>query len=261
LSSVQPSVQSSLEGQILTITLNRPGRLNAVSSGLYEGIIDAFDQSSTDPGVRAVVMTGSGRAFCVGADLKAHGDGNRTPEQIAAYVQLGQDVCERIQTASVPVIAAVHGYALGAGAEMATSADFLVMAEDAQMGFPEVSIGTFIGGGVTHRLPRLVGLRRASELLIQGDRFTGRQAAEWGLANFSVPSGEALTAALSLAQRLVSNAPRSMGLVKEALNRDDSLATALTSEAANLLAVMQTQDWAEGVAAFAERRAPTFVGR
>ncbi|WP_182345926.1 enoyl-CoA hydratase/isomerase family protein [Tomitella gaofuii] len=254
-------VLTTLDGAVQTVAFNRPERLNAVSEELYEQAISALRAADEDPSVRAVVLTGEGRAFCVGADLKAHGAGGRTPERQRYYTDLGQRVCELIQTMSTPVIAAVAGYALGAGAEMAVSADFLVMAEDAKMGFPEVSIGTYVGGGVTHRLPRLVGLRRATDLLILGDRFTGVQAAEWGLAHAAVSAGELTAAAHELAARLAAKAPLSLAKMKAALFRDDDIETALLDEPRQLVELMGTRDWAEGVAAFAEKRDPVFEGR
>lgn len=248
-------------GAVQRLILNRPERLNAVSAELYRLLLDRLAEADADPDVRAVVLTGAGRAFCVGADQKAHGAGTRTPEQRAEYVRLAWQVCERIQTMATPVVAAVRGYALGAGAEMATSADFLLMAEDAQMGFPEVSIGTFVGGGVTRRLPRLVGLRQAGELLMLGERFTGVRAAEWGLAHAAVSAERLDEEAAALAGKLAGKAPISMARMKAALYREDPMTDVLRAEADDLLEIMETEDWAEGVAAFADRRDPVFRGK
>jgi enoyl-CoA hydratase len=248
-------------GPVVRLVLNRPDRLNAVSEALYERLLEELHRAAADPDVRVVVLAGAGRAFCAGADQRTHGAGTRTRDQQARYVELGWRVCERIQRCQVPVIAAVHGYALGAGAEIATSADFLVMAEDAQMGFPEVSIGTYVGGGVTRRLPGLVGLRRATELLMLGERFTGRQAADWGLAYRAVPAATLEAAVADLAEQLAAKAPLSVARLKAALVSEAPYDEVLRSEAADLLAIMGTADWAEGVAAFRERRTPSFEGR
>jgi enoyl-CoA hydratase/carnithine racemase len=256
-----PPVVVTTSGRSRTLALNRPDRLNAVSEELYETAIAELVAADADPDVRAVILTGTGRAFCVGADLKAHKSGTRSRDDQAHYLDLGQRVCEQIQTMDTPVVAAVNGYALGAGAEMAVSADFLVIAEDAQMGFPEISIGTFIGGGVSHRLPRLVGLRRATEMLLLGERFTGRQAYDWGLAHSAVPAATLLDAAHALAESLAAKAPLSLARMKAALRRNDPLDVVLKTEPQELLELMATRDWAEGVAAFAERRAPVFEGR
>lgn len=255
------TVVVTTSGRTRTLAFNRPERLNAVSEELYETAIDELVAADADPDVRAVVLTGTGRAFCVGADLKAHKSGTRSRAEQANYLDLGQRVCAQIQSMATPVVAAVNGYALGAGAEMAVSADFLVIADDAQMGFPEVSIGTFVGGGVTHRLPRLVGLRRATEMLILGERFTGQQAYDWGLAYAAVPAASLLDSAHALADSLAAKAPLSLARMKAALRRNDSLDVVFETEPQELLELMATHDWAEGVAAFAERRAPVFEGK
>ena len=256
-------------GSTEVVTLNRPERLNAVDEELYRCLLDVLERADADPDVRAVILTGAGRAFCVGADLKAHRSGARGEAERAEYVALGQQVCAQVQTMDTPVIAAVHGYALGAGAELAVSADFLVMSDTAQIGFPEVSIGTFVGGAITHRLPRLVGLRRATELLFLGERLTGTRAVEWGLAHSAVTDGailaqpqtRCLTAAHELARSLGTKAPISLALMKASLRQTGTCEAALAAEAAALLEVMKTDDWAEGVAAFAQRRPPVFTGR
>ena len=244
---------------VVRLVLARPERLNAVSEELYRRLLEELSRADAGSDVRVIVLAGEGRAFCVGADLKAHAEG-RTSAQQAEYVELGWRVCEAIQRSSKPVIAAVHGYALGAGAEMATSADFLVMAEDAQMGFPEISIGTYVGGGVTRRLPRLVGLRRATELLMLGERFTGTDAVAWGLAHLAVPADKLDAAVSDLAQRLAAKAPLSLARLKAALQSEAPFDEVLRTEAADLLAIMRTADWAEGVRAFRDRRTPSFKG-
>lgn len=255
------AVLAERNDRVLRLVLNRPERLNAVNEQLYAELLQWLHAADLDPDVRVVVLMGSGRAFCVGADLKAHESRSRTPEQTAEYVELAWQVCAQIQRMSTPVVAAVQGYALGAGAELATSTDFLIMAEDAQMGFPEVSIGTFVGGGVTRRLPRLVGLGKATDLLILGERFSGAQAAAWGLAYAAVPGNELSAAASELASKLAAKAPISLAKMKAALSSEESFAAVLTTEARDLIEVMGTEDWAEGVAAFAERRTPIFHGK
>jgi enoyl-CoA hydratase len=251
---------TSREAGVLRLTLNRPDRLNAVSEAMYAGLLDELAAADENADVRCVVLSGAGRAFCVGADLKEHGAGRRDESARERYVQLGQDVCARIQTIGKPVIAAVHGYAVGAGAEMAVAADFLLIAEDARLRFPEISIGTFIGGGVSDRLPRVVGLRRATALLMSGDWFTGAEAEAWGLANSAPAADELRDAVDSLATSLTAKAPLSVRALKRRLADPQVLQDALDAEADALLGVMRSRDWAEGVAAFAEKRAPNFTG-
>ena len=182
----------AVEQQVAEIHFNRPHRLNAVVEQFYTELLAALSLAERDSAIRAVILTGAGRAFCVGADLKEHGAGQRTAHQRRQYLQLGNDVCEKIFRLSKPVVAAVNGYALGAGAEMAVSCDFVLMAESAQIGFPEVSIGTSVGGGVTQILPRLVGLNKARELLFLGTRIDGAEAQRIGLATQVHPDAELL---------------------------------------------------------------------
>lgn len=254
------TVLTRRDSGVMTLTMNRPDRLNAVNEDMYRSLISVLQAADSDPSVRVIVLAGAGRAFCVGADLKAHSAGERNSTDRSEYVDLGQRVCEQIQVMDKPVIAAVHGYALGAGAEMAISADFFIMGAGAKIGFPEISIGTFVGGGVTHRLPRLIGLRRATEVLIFGEQFSGEQAFEWGLASAVVDNDLVFDEASRWAQQLETKAPISMAKLKSQLRHDVSLKEALANEAAELLAIMNTQDWAEGIAAFAARRTPIFRG-
>jgi enoyl-CoA hydratase len=255
-------VLTDRDGAIVTLSLNNPERLNAVSEELYQRLEHELAAVAVDGAVRAVVLRGSGRAFCAGADLKRHADTPRTATERREYVWLGQRVCQRLQQLRQPVIAGVHGYALGAGAELALSCDFVVMAEDARMGFPEVSIGTYVGGGVTKRLPALVGLARAKELLLLGERFTGRQAHAWGLVHEAVAEDELWTRVERLAAHLAAKAPLPAARAKRDLERwsTRSAADALAAEADGLLACMESSDWTEGVAAFREKRTPTFIG-
>jgi enoyl-CoA hydratase len=256
-----PTILRTSHERVTVLSLNRPDRLNAVSEQLYHTLHTALVELDDDPDVRAVVLTGRGRAFCVGADLKAHRQGTRNSLERAEYVRLAQQVCRQIQTMSTPVVAAVNGYALGAGAEMAASADFLVAAEEAILGFPEVSIGSFVGGAVTQRLPHLIGLRKATELLLLGERFTGKQALDWGLAYAAVPADQLLDTSIALAQTLAAKAPLSLAQLKTALRQSVNLDEILQNEADVLLTIMNTEDWAEGVAAFAQHRLPMFSGR
>jgi enoyl-CoA hydratase len=256
-----PEVLTERSGHVVRVVLNRPERLNAVSEIMYLQLIDALDAAEADPDVRCVILSGAGRAFCVGADLKEHRRGQRDDTAKARYIQFGQDAAARIQTVRVPVVAAVNGYAVGAGAEMAVAADFLVISAQARLRFPEASIGTFVGGGVSQRLPRLVGVRRATQLLVLGDWFTGTDALSWGLAD-EAPAEEDFSARVNdLAQQIATKAPLSVAALKKCLFANATLETALRTEADNLLRVMDTEDWAEGIAAFAEKRSPSFLGR
>ncbi len=247
---------------IALLTFNRPDRLNAVSRAMYLAIKDAFDDIAGDARVRAVVLTGAGRAFSVGADLKSHGSSVLTDSDRRAYVEAGQQTSRLIQNSRPPVVAAVNGHAIGAGLEMALASDFMVVADEAKLRFPEISLGTFVGGGTIYTLTQRVGLAKAKELILLGEFFTGAEAVEFGLANRSAPEALVLPQALDIAERLAAKAPISIRLAKRLLNRAGSLdaETALELEAEALITCMRTKDWEEGIKAFAEAREPRFTG-
>ena len=247
---------------IAEIRLNRPQRLNAVTQQLYEELNSALGRAEADGDVRVVLLAGEGRAFCVGADLKEHKAG-RTAYDRRQYLHGEQIVCKRLMQLSKPVVAAVNGFALGAGAEMAIASDFVLMAASAQIGLPEISIGTFLGGGVTYLLPRLVGLAKARELVFLGERINGEEAVRIGLANRVLPDEGFLDAAREFARKIASKAPLSMQLAKKQLNTaaENTLDAALTAELEGMMFVGTTEDWQEGIDAFAEKRSPIFKGR
>ncbi|WP_355662281.1 enoyl-CoA hydratase/isomerase family protein [Halomonas salifodinae] len=247
---------------VMVIRFNRPHRLNAVVEPLYRELLAALAEAERDPDVRAVVLSGEGRAFCVGADMKEHGAASRTLHQRREYLQLGNDVCEAILRSPLPVVAAVNGYALGAGAEMAVACDFIVMSEEAQIGFPEVSIGTCVGGGVSQLLPQLVGLGQARRLLYTGVRIDGLEAARLGLASQAVPAEALMDEALGLADTLSRQAPISLAMLKRLVNQGshESLESQLQQELDAVFRCSTTADWQEGVDAFAEKRSPNFKG-
>lgn len=245
------------------IRFNRPHRLNAVVEKFYSELLEAIAEAEADNDIRAILLTGEGRAFCVGADMKEHGAGERTQYQRRQYLQLGNDVCEAIFRSAKPVVAAINGYALGAGAEMASSCDFIIMAESAKIGFPEVSIGTCVGGGVTQFLPRLVGLAKARELIFFGTKIDGAEALAIGLATRSVPDERLQEEADAFISELATKAPISMRFVKKLLNNASyaDLDAQLQHELDGVFTCTTTSDWQEGVNAFAEKRSPDFKGQ
>ena len=246
---------------IAEIRLNRPHRLNAVVQELYSELDEALNLAETNRDARVVLLTGEGRAFSVGADLKDHKAG-RTAFDRREYLRGEQVVCRRLMLLRKPVVAAVNGFALGAGAEMAIASDFVIMAKSAELGFPEIGIGSFLGGGITYLLPRLVGLAKARELVFLGERIDGDEAVRIGLACRSYPDEGFLDQARAFALELAGKAPFSMQLAKEQLNlaAERTLDGALVAELEGMMFCSTTKDWQEGVDAFADKRPPVFRG-
>lgn len=251
----------SIENGVAEIRFNRPHRLNAVVAEFYTEVLDALSQAEHDDDVRTIVLTGEGRAFCVGADLKEHKKGERTELEKLEYLNLGNDVCQRIYEHPKVVIAAINGFALGAGCEMSVSTDFILMKDTAQIGSPEISIGTFVGGAVTEILPRIIGLAKTRELIFTGRRIDGVEAHSIGLATRVFSEEEFDAGVKEFAELIGSKAPVSMRFAKQHLNdMHQDYKSRLTTEIAALRACMLTQDWQEGVDAFAEKRKPVFKG-
>ena len=224
-------VEYELADSVAWIHLNRPERLNAVVPELTAALVAAFGRAGTD-GARVIVLAGSGRAFCSGHDLKE----KLPPETMLATrlrVEQIQDVTRAIRRFPGPVIAAVHGYALGAGCEFALGCDLVVAAEDAQFGFPEVSVGLSVTGGISRLLPLLAGPVRAKELLLLGERFGAARALDWGLVNRVAAAGGHEQAAAEIAARLRDQPARALALAKQALDRgaESALEEAMATEA------------------------------
>ena len=259
------------DGATGIIRLNRPERMNAVIEQMYLDLQTVLDEIRNNESVRAVILTGSvwkrvdgeKQAFCAGADLKKHSSADRTPWQRREYIFLANATTRLIYEFPKPVIVAVNGPARGAGTEMALNGDFLFMADTATIGFPETGLGTFVGGGVTYHLTKVVGMMKARELIYTGKILNGPEAVELGLALKSVPVDQLMPEALALAKELAEKAPISIGfakkLIQQAPHRD--LETVLLAESEAILACMNTEDWHEGIASFADKRKPKFRGR
>lgn len=259
--AVEYPVGYEFEDSIAWVTLERPDRLNAVTPAMYEGIEASLARAEED-GARVVVLRGEGRAFSVGADLKEHDARDRTAAERREYAWRAQEACRTVQDHPQPVVAAVHGYAIGAGAELALSADFIYIDETAEMRFPEVALGTYVGGGVTYTLSRRVGQAKAKELVLSAATLTGTEAADIGVASEAIPSDDFDDAVTEHVERLASHAPISMRLAKERFDSDETdRESTLVKEVEALLTCMESDDWLEGVEAFAEDRDPEFRGQ
>lgn len=253
------------------IRLNRPERMNAVIEEMYLELQEVLKIAGSDSGVRSLVITGSvlkkddteKQAFCAGADLKKHSTGERTHAAKRAYIMLAHETTRRIHEFPKPVIAAVNGPAMGAGAEMAMNCDFLFMAEEAYMAFPETGLATFVGGGVTKILPRIVGTAKAKELIYTGRRVKGKEALEMGLALKCYPVDNLMKEACAFAAVLASKGPVSMRFAKRGIHEAErlDLETVLRLEAESILSCMDTEDWHEGVRSFSEKRSPVYKGK
>jgi enoyl-CoA hydratase/carnithine racemase len=201
------------------VTLNRPQRLNAINPALLEDLIAAVQQADRDPAIRAIVLTGAGRAFCAGDDLKEFESQARDASGARAYIERIQDVTRAIVLGDTPVVGAIRGWAVGGGLEWTINCDFAIAAEDARFFFPETSLGVFVTGGVTELLPRLVGLQRARELIMLGERFDARQAQEWGLVWKVVPEADLLPTAIATARRIAALPPGPVKALRRILAR------------------------------------------
>jgi enoyl-CoA hydratase len=248
---------------IAYVRLNRPHRLNAMVPRLMQDLHEALRTAGDDAAVRVIILSGEGRAFCAGDDLKESAQEHMDAGQVREFVDAIQRVTVDIRSMAKPVIGAIHGYAVGGGSELALSCDLVVAAEDAKFGFPETGVGLFVGGGVTHLLPRAIGLARAKELILTGELFDGRTAERLGLANRAVPVDQVLPVAEALARTIMTKAPIPVALTKVALEAgvQTDLATAIALEATSIVACFLTEDAREGARAFVEKRRPRYEGR
>jgi enoyl-CoA hydratase len=248
------------DGGIARITLNRPDRLNAISPELLEDLDHACAAVEDDPTVRVVTLTAAGRAFCAGADLRAVKELSPDARRWDAFMSLWHRVFDRIETLPVPVIAGVHGLALAGGLELVLVADLVVADEGARLGDQHANFGLVAGGGGSQRLPRLIGARRAKELMLLGGWLGAAEALGWGLVNRVVPSGTVTGAVEDMATTLAAGSASANRTVKALVNRafDTELAEGLALERRLVAAHMRSADAAEGLRAFAEKRKPVF---
>ena len=244
------------------LTLNRPEKMNALSHELTVELKKALDAIEEDKNLRALVITGAGvKAFVAGADINELVDRDALLGREVSRFR--QELFSRIENLAIPVIAAVNGYALGGGLELALACNIRIAAESAKFGAPEVKLGIIPGDGGTQRLPRLVGLGRAMEMILTGDFVDAREAFRIGLANAVVPDGELMETAMALAQKIASRPPLAVKYAKEAVNRSqegDAVSGYALESYLHALSCT-TEDKKEGVAAFLEKRKGQFQGK
>jgi enoyl-CoA hydratase len=246
--------------RIATITVNRPDKLNALNERVIEELGAAIDQARASFDVAGVILTGAGRAFVAGADIsELDGHGAISAKALA---QRGQEVFHRFETSPKPTIAAVNGFALGGGCELAMACHVRIASDAAKFGQPEVKLGLLPGYGGTQRLPRLVGKGRALQLLLTGEMIDAHEALRIGLVNRVVAGADLMGAATAMLSAMIANGPLAIAHVIEAVNAgyDLPLSDALTLEATAFGLLAATDDKREGTRAFLEKRAAKFTG-
>jgi enoyl-CoA hydratase len=244
-------------GRVLLITINRPDQRNAVNAAVSHGIAAALDELDADPGLSVGVLTGAGKGFCAGMDLKAFVAGERPHVEGRGFAGITQRSAEK------PLIAAIEGFAVAGGLEVALACDLLVAARGARLGVPEVKRSLVAAGGALLRLPRALPRNVANELALTGDPIEAERAHELGLVNRLTEPGQALTAALELAETIAANGPLALAATKrillESADWPDAEFFARQSEISD--PVFASEDAREGATAFSERRDPVWKGR
>jgi len=247
--------------QVAYVTLNRPRALNALSAGLRLDLKRFFAEAQGNRGIRLIVLTGAGRAFCAGADIKEWTEPTSIVEDRQERLRL--NFWEAMSRCEQPIIAAINGYALGGGCELAMCCDMRIASDQAQLGLTEVTLGIIPGGGGTQRLPRLIGRGKALELILTGRRIDAQEALRLGLVEQVAPHAQLMDVVEDLADTIISRAPLAVKYAKEAIIRGSelSLEAGLKVEAELYTLLRATEDRMEGARAFKEKRPPLFQGR
>jgi enoyl-CoA hydratase len=250
-----------IEQGIATVTFNRPKALNALNRELLAEFAQALDAVKADENVRVLILTGAGeKAFVAGADITELA--TYTALQAKAFSRAGHDIIARLQELPIPVIAAVNGFALGGGLEIAIACDFIYAAETARFGLPEITLGLIPGFGGTQRLPRLIGANMAKELMFTGRMIGAAEARELGIANKVCPPGALMEEVLKTAREMAAKGKVSLRAAKEAVNHglNVDLATGCRIEVDAFALTLASADAKEGTQAFLEKRKPVFQG-
>lgn len=249
------------EDATLIITLNRPAQMNALDMASLDELSQVLREAQGNAEVRNLIIAGGEKFFCVGADIS---EVNKINSAFAGYrfSKNFQRCFAQIEELDKIAIAAVRGYALGGGLELMLACDFRIVADDAQLGVPEVNLGALPGGGGTAKLPRLIGSLQAKELLLLGEPISGQVAAQLGMVNKAVPATEVLSEAKALARKLAQRSPLALQVIKSAVRESMNvdLNSALEFEARGLGFLATSEDFKEGTAAFLQKRRPTFKG-
>lgn len=252
--------------QIAIITFNRPDVLNVFRRSMFQTLLDLFDKIEKDDSIRVILLTGAGRAFSAGIDLDEVShlfDGTMTMEQARGELNEMQELTRRMVNLPKAIISAINGVAIGAGAEIAIASDIRTASRTASFEFAEVKRGLFETNGVMHRLPRLIGMGRAAQVMLTGEKISAQSALEMGLVTRILPTEMLMREVLEMARALAANAPISMRLVKQVLHKsyDLDLEAVMALEAEGTLECLASDDLREGVTAFLEKRTPIYKGK
>jgi enoyl-CoA hydratase/2-(1,2-epoxy-1,2-dihydrophenyl)acetyl-CoA isomerase len=255
-----------VKDQTALITFNRPEVLNVFQRSMFQKLLDLFDKIEQDDSIRVVLMTGAGRAFSAGIDLDEVSrlfDGSMTMEQARTELNEMQELTRRMVNLPKPILSAINGIAVGAGAEIAIASDIRIASQMASFEFAEVKRGLFETNGVMHRLPRLIGMGRAAQVMLTGEKISAQTALEMGLVTRVLPTEMLIHETLEIANKLSANAPISMRLVKQVLHRsyDLDLESVMALETEGTLECLASEDLKEGVTAFLEKRVPIYKGK
>lgn len=248
---------------VARIVLNRPDVLNSLDLESLKEIDAALTEIEADNSLRAIIITGKGKAFCAGADLKQIGDSTKSPQKMLAFLRIIHGVFNRIESSPKPVIAAINGMALAGGLELTLACDLAIASTDARIGDQHANFGLVAGAGGSQRLPRVIGPRRAKELLFTGDWITATEAERIGLVNKVVPADKLEAEAMALAKKIAGHSPMAAKTVKALVNRGLQMELPDALELEVNMGVLHTtsEDMAEGLKAFEEKRKPNFPGR
>ncbi|CAM4132615.1 enoyl-CoA hydratase/isomerase family protein [Flavobacterium antarcticum] len=250
------------ENRIATITINRPTKLNALNKATIHELHEAFKSAEADSDVNVILLTGSGeKAFVAGADISEFA--NFSVEEGAQLAAQGQQLLfDLVENLKTPVIAAVNGFALGGGLELAMACHFRVASENAKMGLPEVSLGVIPGYGGTQRLPQLIGKGKAMELIMTAGMLNAQEALDWKLVNYVVPSSDLISFCMEIANKILRNSPVAISAAIKAINANfkDGV-NGFETEIKHFGKSFGTADFKEGTTAFLEKRKPVFTGK